>query len=150
MSGPIDYNSDSHLLDFLIHYSTTDPGARSHDTTVGSPTKAKIELARETVPELRDMPSLLAITISNKQSSSRCNISSPEPQPDIPVGQWTQSLFTLDTASKRHVLLKDSWHVIMKGIEPEGVLYHQLHDNHICNISSVLLAGDVEIGRAHV
>ena len=51
--------------------------------------------------------------------------------------------FAFDTRDQHRVLLKDSWHVLLKDIEAKGVLYRWLHENGVCNIPSYLSAGDV-------
>jgi len=64
-------------------------------------------------------------------------------RPDVPVGRWTRSSLAFDVQTERRVFLKDSWRILAKDIEPEGEIYHQLHEKKVPNISSCLWAGDV-------
>jgi len=146
VTEPIYYDKEPHLLDFLIRYDLADRAVRGHDTTVGLPTQGEIELAKAIVPELNGAESFLAVTISGQDqqpSSRRYIISGPECRADVPVGRWTRSSFALDANERRRVLLKDSWRVLLKDIEPEGEIYRRLHENGVCNIPSCLSAGDV-------
>jgi len=143
VTQPIFYNTEPHLLDFLMRYNVADRKVRGHDPTVGLPTDDEVTLAKAIIPEMKGVVSFLAVTISDQQSSRRYIIPSPKSQVDIPVGRWTRSSFALDTKEQRRVLLKDSWRVLLKDIEPEGELYRQLHKNGVCNIPSCLSAGDV-------
>ncbi|KAF8502325.1 hypothetical protein F5888DRAFT_1871862 [Russula emetica] len=147
VTEPIYYNSQPHLFDFLVRYGIADSEVRGHDSTVhSSSTLEEIALARAIVPELKDVESFLVLTIpddSDRPSERRYIIYSPEPRPDIPVGRWTRSLFTLDVKERRCVLVKDSWRVLLKDIKPEGELYDLLHWGKVDNIPSCLSAGDV-------
>ncbi|KAF8494313.1 kinase-like domain-containing protein [Russula emetica] len=147
VTEPIYYNSQPHLFDFLVRYGIADSEVRGHDSTVhSSSTPEEIALARAIVPELKDVESFLVLTIpddSDRPSERRYIISSPEPRPDIPVGRWTRSLFALDVKERHRVLVKDSWHVLLKDIKPEGELYDLLHRGKVDNIPSCLSAGDV-------
>ena len=49
----------------------------------------------------------------------------------------------------KHVLLKDSWWVLLEGIKPEGKVYTLLHENAVPNISYCSLVGDVGLKEYH-
>jgi Fungal protein kinase len=120
VTEPIYYNKSPHLLDFLIHYGTADPQVRGHDSTVDQPTEDEIGDARTIVPELKDVESFLAITMPDQDQQRRFIISSPECRPHILVGQWTRASIALDTKLRRHVLLKDSWRVLLETSNQKG------------------------------
>jgi hypothetical protein len=61
---PIYYNDKSFLLNFLIHYSNTNPEVCGQDVTVGFPTDDDARDAR-TLPDLASAKSLLVITMSD-------------------------------------------------------------------------------------
>jgi len=63
--------------------------------------------------------------------------------PNIPVGCCTHVSFTYDKHNGYQVLLKDSWHVLLEGIKPEGEIYCLLHKKGVPNIPSYSLADDV-------
>jgi hypothetical protein len=63
--------------------------------------------------------------------------------PDIPVGRWTRGSFTYDQHNKRRVFLKDSWHVLLDDVKPEGEIYRLLYEKGVPNIPFFSLAGDV-------
>jgi hypothetical protein len=50
---------------------------------------------------------------------------------------------------KQCVLLKDSWHVILPGIMPEGLVYAKLHENSVPNIPHCSQSGDINIIKYH-
>jgi len=45
--------------------------------------------------------------------------------------------------------MKDSWRILRKDIEPEGVIYDKLHAGGVPNIPSCLSAGDVDNDANH-
>jgi len=49
----------------------------------------------------------------------------------------------------KHVLLKDSWQVLLEGIKPQGEVYTLLCENVVPNISYCLLVGDVGLKEYH-
>ncbi|KAH9953564.1 kinase-like domain-containing protein, partial [Russula dissimulans] len=61
----------------------------------------------------------------------------------IPVGRWTRLSIAYDVEKGRPVFLKDSWRVLLKGIQAEGEIYRRLHDNNVPNIPPCLLSSDV-------
>ena len=73
----------------------------------------------------------------------------PGLQSDIQVDHWTRLSLTCDIKRKCQVYLKDSWHVLLKKIKPEGEIYCQLHKKKVSNIFSCLKAGDVGIDTYH-
>jgi len=92
---------------------------------------------------LTNTKSFLLVTIEYEQTPHRYIICSPEPRPDIPVGRWTRSSFAYDIQNRHQVLLKDSWHVILDNIKPEGEIYKQLHDGKVPNIPLYKLGIDI-------
>jgi hypothetical protein len=48
-----------------------------------------------------------------------------------------------DVQMRDHVLLKDSWRVLLDDIQPEGMVYATLQKHSVPNIPRCLLAGDV-------
>jgi hypothetical protein len=85
----------------------------------------------------------------DQDQQRRFIISSPKCRPHILVGRWTQASIALDTKLICHVLLKDSWRVLLEDIEPEGVLYDRFRDEGVCNVPSCLLACDVGTDTHH-
>src|SRR5260370_23312050 len=136
---PIYFNSESHLIDFFIHYNIADCKAHGHDITISSASLQDVALAQAHVPEFQGVKECLDITISNQHFI----IPSPESMPDIPVGHWTRASFTYNKHNGCQVLLKDSWRVLLEGIKPEGEIYHLLPENGFPNIPTYLLADDV-------
>ena len=136
-------NEQSFLLDFFIRYDIASPEARGHDCTVGLPTQVEIQNAKAIVPELKEAKSLLAF----EHSGNRYIIDSPNPASGsrlrIPVGRCTRPSIAYDTQNRRRVLLKDSWRVVLKDIEPEGNIYRRLLGARVPNIPSLLSDGDV-------
>jgi len=146
ITEPIYYNTESYLFDFLVCYDHASKEARGHDPTVGPPTDDEERAARR-LTELVNAKSLLSVTIQDPKShKSRCFIiSGPRAQPDIrvPTGRWTRTSIAYDVQRNRRVLLKDSWRVLMEGIEPEGVTYARLNNHLVPNVPRCELAGDV-------
>jgi hypothetical protein len=142
---PIYYNDESFLLDFLIHYSNANSKVRGHNVTVGFPTDDDAQDA-QTLPDLASAKSLLVITMPDPhqlQETSRYVICVPCARPDIPAGCWTQVSITYDVQQKKHVLLKDSWRVLLNDITPEGEVYVKLHLHSVPNILHCSHTGDV-------
>ena len=54
-----------------------------------------------------------------------------------------QPAVAYDVKMDKLVLLKDTWHLLLDGIEPEGQTYAHLHENKVPNIPHCLLACDV-------
>ena len=54
-----------------------------------------------------------------------------------------------DVNAHVHVLVKDSWQVLLDGIQPEGVVYAMLRRHSVPNIPHCLLAGDVSEDNYH-
>jgi len=86
---PIYFNSESHLINFFIHYDITDREAYGHDIIVSLASLQDVALAQAYVPELQGAKECLDVTISNQHFI----ISSPESTPDISVGHWTCTSF---------------------------------------------------------
>jgi hypothetical protein len=139
VTEPIRFNEDPHLFDFLIRYDAADSKVRGHDSTVKLPNDDEIKLAKAAVSELARANSFLAVDISDR----RYIIQSPQSRPRIPVGRWTRPSFAYDVKGNCRVLLKDSWRVLMPGIQPEGDIYQRLHEQRVPNIPRYLVAGDV-------
>jgi len=82
---------------------------------------------------------LLSITIQ-----SNCYVFPyPHSQPRIPVGHWTRVSIAYDVKRDKCVLLKDSWWLLLDGIQAEGETYATLHRHNVPNIPHCFLAGDV-------
>jgi len=79
---PIYFNSESHLINFFIHYDIADCKAHGHDITVSSASSQDVALAQAHVPKLQGAKECLDVTISNQHFI----IPFPESMPDIPVG----------------------------------------------------------------
>lgn len=76
--------------------------AKSRQLTVTLQTEEEISHVKNTVPELKEAGSFLAITIpDHDHSNQHFIIPSPEPSPDIPIGRWTRASFTFDVDGKR-------------------------------------------------
>ncbi len=96
--------------------------------------------------DLASTKSLLAITVADPthpQQSSRYIICGPCTRPDIPAGRWTRTSVAYDVRRKKHILLKDSWQVLLDSITPEGEIYAKLCQNSVPNIPFCLRASDV-------
>jgi hypothetical protein len=119
----INLKEQEYLFDFFINYDHATPEARGYDSTVVLPNNDRIKCAITIVPEFKKEDTFLAVKLSGNWYIIRA----PRPQPDIPVGHWTHSLFAYDTQYQCRALLKDFWCVLMKGIEPEGVIYEKLY-----------------------
>ncbi len=141
----IDFNSQPHLFHFFVHYNMAQPEAHGYNSTVKPLKLHEIEPAKATIPELAKANSFLAITTSNECFIIR----SPNAQPDVPVGHWTHLSFAYDVNNKHRVILKDSWHVQVDNIKPEGKIYEILHANHIPNIPHFSYASDVGDDTQH-
>jgi hypothetical protein len=145
VTGPIYYETASHLSEFFIRYDLADREARGHDTTVGPPSSEEEQAAR-TIPELNHSEPLLSVNIqdSRSQESRRFIISrTTSVQNNIPVGRRTRISIAYDVKTAKRVLIKDSWRVLLEGIEPEGEIYAVLHREKVPNIAHCSLAGDV-------
>jgi hypothetical protein len=145
VTAPIYYNDESFLLDFLIRYSNTNPEVRGHDVTVSFPTDDDARDA-QTLPDLASAKSLLVITMPDPhqpQETSHYVICGPCARLDIPAGRWTWVSIAYDIQWKKHVLLKDSWRVLLNDITPEGEVYVKLHQHSVPNIPHCSHAGDV-------
>jgi hypothetical protein len=128
-------------MDFFTCDNISDCKARGHDTIVSSASLQDIAIAQANVPKLWEANKFLDITILDQHFI----IPSPESTPDIPVGCWTYASFTYDKHNHNghQVLLKDSWHVLLESIKPEGDIYHLFHEKQVPNIPSYMLADDV-------
>ena len=95
--------------------------------------------------DLVSAKSLLSITIQDPSSLEPCCyiISSPRARPSIPMGHWTRTSIAYDVNACVCVLVKDSWQVLLDGIQPEGVVYATLRRHLVPNVPHCLLAGDV-------
>ena len=135
----------SYLFNFLVHYNNTSHAIHSHDCTVDLPTNVEAQNACK-LPDLANAKSLLAVTISDPGCSHKSNhyvILPPCAHLDIPAGCWIWTSITYDVQRDKHILLKDSWHVILPDIIPEGKIYARLHWNKVLNIPHCLCATDV-------
>ncbi|KAG2065458.1 hypothetical protein BDR04DRAFT_1032710, partial [Suillus decipiens] len=69
------------------------------------------------------------------------------PQPTakgfLPVGRWTRTCTALDIANNRVMMFKDSWHMTMKDVLPEGKTYKLLKSHNVCNIAECIAFHDV-------
>ena len=65
------------------------------------------------------------------------------------MGRWTQTSIVYDVNACIHVLVKDSWWVLLDGIQLEGVVYATLRRHSVPNIHHCLLAGDVSEDDYH-
>ncbi len=141
----IPFDTQSYLFDFFIHYNIADNEARGLDSTISLPTEDEISHAKVIVPEFSKETAFLAVETSCQDMYTNCRFIIPRPvmRPDVPVGRWTRSSLAFDVQTERRVFLKDSWRILAKDIEPEGEIYHQLHEKKVPNISSCLWAGDV-------
>ena len=151
VTEPIYFNTQPHLFDFFTRYNIAGHEARGNDATVTVPTDEEITLAKSIVPELKDLVSFLAIATpdSTNHSDRRFIVRHPEPSPDIPVGHWTRALFALDVKNKDRVFLKDSWHVSVKDVQPEGEIYRLLCTEQVLNVPICLLAVNVSDDFVH-
>ncbi|KAN0128175.1 hypothetical protein V8E53_014027, partial [Lactarius tabidus] len=77
-------------------------------------------------------------------------ISAPCARPDIPASHWTQTSITYNVQRNKHILLKDSWWVILVGITPEGEIYAQLHQHVVPNIPLCLHSTNVGDDTYHM
>ncbi|SRR6266702_3212492 len=96
--------------------------------------------------DLASAKSLLTVTIADPthpQQSSHYIICGPCTRPDIPAGHWTWTSVAYDIRRKKHVLLKDSWQVLLDSVTPEGEIYAKLRQNSVPNIPFCLRASDV-------
>jgi hypothetical protein len=59
------------------------------------------------------------------------------------VGRLDRSSFAYNIQNQHQVLLKDSWHVILDNIKPEGEIYKWFHDGKVPNIPSYELSMDI-------
>ena len=133
------FNDESHLMDFFTHYDIADCEAQGHNIVVSSASLQDVAIAQANVPELQEANKFLDVTISDQHFI----IPSPKSTSDIPVGHWTCTSFAYDKHNGYQVLMKDSWHVLLKGIKPEGDIYCLFHEKWVPNISSYILADDV-------
>jgi|SRR6266702_7548257 len=102
--------------------------------------------------DLASMKLLLAVTIADPthlQQLSHYIICGPCTRPDILAGHWTWMSVTYDVQRKKHVLLKDSWQVLLDSVTPEGEIYAKLHQNSVPNIPFCLCTGDVGDNTHH-
>ena len=145
VTAPIDYDKEPFLLDFLICYNYASPEARGHDVTVGSITNDEDREVRM-LPDFALAKSLLVITMPDShqpQETNRYVVCGPSARPDIPAGRWTRASIAYDLRRKKHILLKDSWRVLLDGIMPEGDVYTLLHKYGVPNIPLCSCFGDV-------
>jgi hypothetical protein len=136
VTAPISYNQDPHLFDFLIRYDNATRASCGHDLSVSLHSESERLNARK-LADLANADSLLAISIPDPDcpgESSRFIISAPYACPDIPAGRWTRMSIAYDIRRDKHILLKDSWRVILEGITPEGEVYARLHQHSVPNI----------------
>ena len=98
-----------------------------------------VAIAQANVPKLQKANEFLDVTILNQHFI----IPSPESTPDILVGYWICILFAYDKHNGYQVLLKDSWHVLLESIKPEGDIYYLFHEKWVPNIPSYILADNV-------
>jgi len=73
----------------------------------------------------------------------------PCSRPDVPVGRWTRTSIAYDVERQQHVILKDSWRVLLPGITSEGEIYKVFEHNKVPNIPRCLLAGNVGDDNFH-
>jgi hypothetical protein len=144
VTEPIYYVEESLLFEFLIRYDRANREIRGHDPTVGSPTTQEVQAAR-TIEGLDKAKSFLVVTIEDPKAGEprRFVIGGPSAQPEIPAGRWTRASIAYDVTRKTRVLLKDSWRVLLEGIEPEGDVYKNLSSQSVPSIAVCSLAGDV-------
>ena len=143
VTKPIRFNEEPHLFDFLMRYDIASHEDRGHDSTVSVPSKVEIEQAKSIVSEWDKTEALLTVTVPHKDTERRFIIPRPDALPFVPVRRWTRSSIAYDIQTKQRVYLKDSWRVLMEGIEPEGVIYRRFHENGVPNIPPCLSAGDI-------
>jgi len=127
VTEPIKYNEDSSLFDFLVCYNNADRAMCGHDPTVNSPTENE-ERDAQMLDNLAHAKFLLSITIQDPITlkQRRYIVSSPHSRPTIPAGRWTQMSIVYDVKPRGHVLVKDSWRVLLPDIRLEGVVYATL------------------------
>ena len=152
VTAPISYNQDPKLFNFFICYDNASRAIHGHESTVDLPTDVEAQNACK-LPDLANAKSLLAVTISDPGCSRKSNhyvIFPPCAHPDIPAGCWTRTSIAYDVQREQHILMKDSWCVILPNVIPEGEIYARLHWNKVPNIPRCSCATDVGDNIAHM
>lgn len=140
VTGPITYNSDPALADFFWRYAHSDPAQRGMDETITIPTSAEVQEATALLgPLIRPVK----LSVGQGDQLRYFITSSPSAKPYAPHGRATRGFAAYDILRKIRVFLKDSWHILLPGIQPEGEIYQFLHKHHVRNIAPCSCWGDV-------
>lgn len=150
VTEPIKYNKDLSFVDFLIRYDNASKAMCGHDPTIDFPSEEDV-WAAQVLDDLADTKSLLLITIKDSNSSNlrRYIVSTPRARPSIPAGCWTQTSIMYNIKTGDRVLVKDSWQLLLDGIQAEGVVYATLEHHSVPSIPCCLLSGDVGKDNYH-
>ena len=140
-----EYDQCPHLAEFFHQYSRALDEMHGKDGTVSTPTSAEECTARHTLglTHKPDVPlHKLAIIPLDKDL---LYFITPPPIPTLyaPPGCGTCGFEAYDIATSQVVFLKDSWRIVLLGIEPEGLVYAKLNSANVRWTPNCLAWGNI-------
>ncbi|RDB29803.1 hypothetical protein Hypma_013875 [Hypsizygus marmoreus] len=146
VSARFDYTASDALLQFFWRYGKLSPEARGKDLSISRPTPKEELEARAGLKTDPDAPSaLLKFSVFDEASKElRFFVGNEQGLKgnSSATGRATRTFKVWDLHGQRPVLLKDTWRVLLPGMQKEGDIYAILHDKSVPYISEVVCSGD--------
>ncbi len=146
-----EYNKQHHLFSFFELFNAATPCIRGWDESVSVPSKQEQAAALEVCPDLPQNDPLLVVEIcaAGQAKPRRYVVTSPRPEPSLPIGRLTRTSIAYDVQDKKRVFMKDSWRVKAAGCLMEGKVYQILNDGSVPNVPTCLDFCDVGSEEHH-
>ncbi|KAG2740028.1 hypothetical protein P692DRAFT_201728696, partial [Suillus brevipes Sb2] len=147
VTNAFDYQHEPHLADFFYRFARASPALRGVDTSMTAASDEEATLAR-TVLKLAPTIRMFKVAVPRDpavENSGWLTLIIPQPvAKGYPlVGRWTRTCPAFDIFNKTVVMFKDSWHVSIKDVLPEGETYKLLKSNKVRNVATCIAFHDV-------
>ncbi|KAG1797469.1 uncharacterized protein HD556DRAFT_1441030 [Suillus plorans] len=147
VTNTFDYYHESHLADFFYCFARASPALCGVDTSITPASNEDAALAR-TALKLATTTHMLKVAVPQDpaiEDSDWLTLIIPQPvAKGFPlVGRWTCTCPAFDILNNRVVMFKDSWHVSLKDVLPEGETYKLLKSHNVRNVATCITFHDV-------
>ncbi|KAG1749182.1 hypothetical protein EDD22DRAFT_785474, partial [Suillus occidentalis] len=142
-----DYQHKPHLANFFYRFTQASPALHGVNTLVMPGSDEEATLAR-TALELAPTRGMLKVEVPRDpavEDSGWLTLIIPQPvAKGYPlVGHWTCACSVFDILNQKVVMFKDSWHMLIKDVLPEGKTYRLLKSHKVRNVATCITFHDI-------